>query len=49
MIAQLLAISPQTNAQTMIGPNNMKLQSDLMTPEVLWGMEGRPPLLTANQ
>ena len=38
MIAQLLAISPQTNAQTMIGPNNMKLQSDLMTPEVLWGM-----------
>lgn len=38
MIAQLLAISPQTNAQTMIGSNNMKLQSDLMTPEVLWGM-----------
>ena len=38
MIAQLLAISPQTNALTMIGPNNMKLQSDLMIPEVRWGM-----------
>ena len=38
MMAGLLAISLQINAQKMIGPNNMKLKSDLMTPEVLWGM-----------
>ena len=38
MMAGLLAISPQINAQKMIGPNNMKQKSDLMTPEVLWGM-----------
>lgn len=38
MMAGLLAISPQINAQKMIGPNNMKLKSDLMTPEILWGM-----------
>ena len=38
MMAGLLAISPQINAQKMIGPNNMKLKSDLMTPEALWGM-----------
>ena len=38
MMAGLLTTSPKTNAQAMIGPNNLNLQSDLMTPEALWGM-----------
>ena len=38
MMAGLLTTSPKTNAQAMIGPNNLDLQSDLMTPEALWGM-----------
>ena len=38
MMAGLLTTSPKTNAQAMIGPNNLNLQSDLMAPEALWGM-----------
>ena len=38
MMVGLLTTSPKTNAQAMIGPNNLNLQSDLMTPEALWGM-----------
>ncbi len=39
MTATMLAVSPKIDAQTMIGPNNIKLESDLMTPEALWAME----------
>ena len=38
MTAAMLAVSPKIDAQTMIGPNNIKLESDLMTPEALWAM-----------
>ena len=38
MMAGLLTTSPKTNAKAMIGPNILNLQSDLMTPEALWGM-----------
>ena len=38
MTATMLAVSPKIDAQTMIGPNNIKLESDLMTPEALWAM-----------
>ena len=34
----LLTVAPQSNAQTMIGKNEIKLKSDLMTPEALWAM-----------
>ncbi len=38
MTAAMLAVSPKIDAQTMIGLNNIKLESDLMTPEALWAM-----------
>ena len=31
----LLTVAPQSKAQTMIGKNEIKLKSDLMTPEAL--------------
>ena len=34
----LLAVVPNSNGQTMIGKNEIKLKSDLMTPEALWAM-----------
>ena len=34
----LLAVVPNLNGQTMIGKNEIKLKSDLMTPEALWAM-----------
>ncbi len=34
----LLTVAPQSKAQTMIGKNEIKLKSDLMTPEALWAM-----------
>ncbi|MBF1080358.1 MAG: peptidase S9, partial [Prevotellaceae bacterium] len=34
----LLLGSPKLSAQTMIQKNNIKLSSDLMTPEALWAM-----------
>ena len=36
--ALLLAGAPAAQAQTMDKPNNVKLDSDLMTPEALWAM-----------
>ena len=33
-----LAAVPPTHSQTMIGKNNITLQSDRMTPEALWAM-----------
>ena len=47
MMAGMIATSSQTNAQTTIGPSNIKLQSDLMTPEALWAM-GRIGASTAS-
>lgn len=47
MMAGMIATSSQTNAQTTIGPSNIKLQSDLMTPEALWAM-GRIGTSTAS-
>lgn len=47
MMAGMIATSSQTNAQTTIGPSNIKLQSDLMTPEALWAM-GRIGAITAS-
>ena len=34
----LLTVAPQSKAQTVIGKNEIKLKSDLMTPEALWAM-----------
>ena len=34
----LLFVANSINAQTMIQKNNIKLQSDRMTPEALWAM-----------
>ena len=31
----LLTVAPQSKAQTMIGKNEIKLKSDLMTPELV--------------
>ena len=47
MMAGMIATSSQTNAQTTIGPSNIKLQSDLITPEALWAM-GRIGASTAS-